>query len=146
MKKTDDMGSDFVLVKEIWNLLGKIDFDQKERIIASIYRKIFSEKTKQCSFSHKEAVFPPKIAKVFCNENKTDYFFCDHPGKMAIFEATEKAINKKILYTFEPYGIDMDSLEKLIQICKDNRYSFFISGDSPHFVGRTVMIKIAKLK
>ena len=144
MKRTDNMGSDFVLVKEIWDKLSKVDFDQKERIIGSIYKKIFSEKTKAVGFSHKETPFPPKLAKIFCNEDKTNYFFCDHPGKLTFYQATEKAINKKINYTFEPYGIDMYSLEKLIQICKDNGFSFSISGDSPHFVGRTVMIKICK--
>lgn len=49
---------------------------------------------------------------------------------------------KPYVYVMQPYGIDMERLEKLIQICKKNNFTFFIDAHSFYNPSCTISIKL----
>jgi len=118
------------IAETMWNQIKDLSVDDAERIIATLFRQNTLKAYKKSGFKMSDE------RNGFYGDNAHTDMGVDHPSKIWN--------GKTHIHIFEPYGLEMENLEKLIVWCKKNKKTFRINGDSPHFAGRTVRVYITK--
>ena len=131
-------------VLKIQELIEKEGFDVAHRVMASVLGYGFSQEEKErYRYGHfglfrrmllprhrNGTNYPPRISG-----NYVDHYY----------GIKDKTTGSEYII-LEPYGITSEDLKQLIRECDDNKLEFTISGDSIHFTGWTIKIKIGEKK
>jgi hypothetical protein len=130
---------------KIQELIEKEGFDVAHRVMASVLGYGFSQREKEGYRYGHFGLFRRMLLPR--HRNGTNYpprisgrHYVDH-----YYGIKDKTTGSEYII-LEPYGITSEDLKQLIRECDDNKLEFTISGDSIHFTGWTIKIKIGEKK
>jgi len=120
--------------KRIDKWLSKIgDTDDAVRVASLLLSHAMRRDLDQAGYKYSQG----DTHKAFRNEFGTYELDCvDHPGDILI------EVNDKKIITFEPYSLGLEQLKDLITFCEEKDLEPILSGRSPYFPGKTLMVEL----